>query len=68
MKLEIEYEIKEVTRYVIYRKYHIEDGAGDYTAGFDVGDDCGEFKRKADAEKVRDALEADIARKVRGVL
>ncbi len=56
MKCEVTYEVIEVTRYVIYK------------TGFDFSDNYGEFKSKHDAEAVRDALEADLGRKIRAAI
>lgn len=65
MKLEIEYEIEEVTRYRITRKYRL-DGA----FGFGVGDSWhyGEFNNRTDAEKVKEALELSVAHRAQKVL
>lgn len=67
MKVEIEYTIKEVTRFVIYKTARGEGAGGDWWAT-DMAGACGEFGRRRDAESVRDALERDAERKVRGAL
>lgn len=56
MKIEITYEIREVTRYQIFRSDKSE-GGGRFTSGFSCVP-LGEFERRDDAEKVRDALDA----------
>ncbi len=62
MKLEVTYTVEEIIRYQVSRQF-----TGDGPAGWTMGTDCGvgDFKRKADAERVRDALEADAERRVR---
>ena len=69
MKLEVKYEIKEITKFVICKTVSLENNEL-VSNWWEVGDGDfhGEFRHKSDAEKVRDALEADIARKVRGAL
>ena len=60
MKMELTYEIQEVTRYRIVRKHEFE-GAGNFTSGFDTGHTYGEFDNRDKAETVKAALEANAA-------
>lgn len=67
MKLEVRYEIKEITRYVIWRHEDL-DSPEIISRGVGFGNGCGEFEDRRDAERVRDALEADIGRQIRKVI
>lgn len=65
VKLEIKYEIEEVTRFRIVRKY-LSDTSFGRTVGHSLH--YGEFENKADAEKVREALELSVAHRVQEVV
>ena len=67
MKVEIEYTIKEVTRFVVYKNVR---GESENSVWWETNADgaFGEFQHREDAETVCDALEANIERKVRGAL
>ena len=59
MKIDVEFSVEEVTRYKITRRFHPE-GDNDFSAGFDMGSQYGEFETRAAAEHVREALSATI--------
>ncbi len=60
MELKIEYRIEEITRYKLTRRYY-HDGR---LLEVDLGHSFGQFESRADAERIRDALEADVRRKI----
>ena len=67
MNLDVIYEVQEVTYYTVLRRYNQTSVAGS-AAGWDMSGKKGLFEFREDAEVVRDALEADVARKVRQAL
>lgn len=67
MKLEIKFEIVEVTRYKIVRSNSFDnrEGAGlKFQTGGDFGGNYGEFEYRHNAEMVKDALEASLATRI----